>query len=275
MEHALQGGDGRPWATCYPNVARGTSLRTRRDGPILVSRRRNRRGNLEPKYSGRQQREQLDLGYVGLAASRRRPGSRATGRSWLVGRGQILVVTARRVAGLAVEDGTLLWDHPWVVPTVPNISQPVLLGDDRVFLSASYGHGAAVIRLTRTSDNFSVETVWHNNRMKNRFSSSVELDGYLYGLDESILACVNAATGELMWKGGRYGYGQLLLAGDHLIVLTENGDLALVRAIPEQHYEVARFEAITGKTWNMPTLADGRLFVRNAREMAAFDLLRP
>lgn len=193
----------------------------------------------------------------------------------LAGVRQILVVTARRVAGLTVEDGTLLWDHPWVVPTVPNISQPVLLGDDRVFLSASYGHGAAVIRLTRTSDTFSVETIWRNNRMKNRFSSSVELDGYLYGLDESILACVNAATGELMWKGGRYGYGQLLLAGDHLIVLTEDGDLALVRAIPEQHYEVARFEAITGKTWNMPTLADGRLFVRNAREMAAFDLREP
>ena len=71
--------------------------------------------------------------------------------------------------------------------------------------------------------------------MKNQFAGSVLRDGYLYGLDEAILACVDADTGELKWKGGRYGYGQVVLADDHLIVLAENGDLALVRATPERH----------------------------------------
>jgi outer membrane protein assembly factor BamB len=96
--------------------------------------------------------------------------------------------------------------------------------------------------------------------------------GYLYGLDESILACIDAATGDLKWKGGRYGYGQVLLAGDHLIVLTEDGELALVRATPEAHHELARFPAIEGKTWNHPVIAGGVLLVRNLREMAAFDI---
>lgn len=108
--------------------------------------------------------------------------------------------------------------------------------------------------------------------MKNQFTSSVLHDGFIYGLDESILACVDAATGELKWKGGRYGYGQVLLASGRLVVLTEDGDLVLVRATPEKHDELARFSAIEGKTWNHPAIAGGILLVRNIQEMAAFDL---
>ena len=193
----------------------------------------------------------------------------------LAGQRQILTVTAERVVGLTVEDGRLLWEHPWKVSTVPNIAQPIVIGDDRLFLSASYGQGATVIELHGSGDGLTVETVWRNNRMKNRFASSVLHDGFVYGLDNSILACVDADTGELRWKGGRYGYGQLLLAGEHLVVLTERGELALVRATPDTHDEVARFSAIDGKTWNVPAIADGLLLVRNAREMAGFDLRVP
>jgi outer membrane protein assembly factor BamB len=96
--------------------------------------------------------------------------------------------------------------------------------------------------------------------------------GYIYGLDEAILACIDAGTGEQKWKGGRYGYGQILLAGDQVIVLAEDGDLALVRATPERHEEVGRWPAISGKTWNHPIVVGGRLLVRNLREMAAFDV---
>jgi outer membrane protein assembly factor BamB len=153
-----------------------------------------------------------------------------------------------------------------------NVAQPVLLGDDRVFISAAYDHGAAALQVTRTGDTFAASTLWESRTMKNKFSSSLFHLGYLYGLDESILACVDAATGKLKWKGGRYGYGQILLAGEHLIVLTEDGDAVLVNATPERHEEVARFSAISGKTWNHPVIAGGRLLVRNIREMAAFDI---
>ena len=91
--------------------------------------------------------------------------------------------------------------------------------------------------------------------MKNKFNSSVLYRGHLYGLDEGILACISAETGQRAWKGGRYGYGQLLLANGHLIVLSEQGDLALVKATPERHVELARFSALSGKTWNNPEIA--------------------
>ena len=119
--------------------------------------------------------------------------------------------------------------------------------------------------------------------MKNKFSSSVLHEGYIYGLDEAILACIDAETGELKWKGGRYGYGQVLLAGGNLIVTTESGDIAMVEATPERHHELAAIPAISGKTWNVPALADGicwsamrrRWPVSNRRSVLLALLIRP
>ena len=190
----------------------------------------------------------------------------------LAGRRQIIVVSARRAMGLTIEDGTVLWDFPWVTDYDVNAAQPLVVAHNRLFVSAGYGHGAVVLELSVDGDRLSVKPVWQNARMKNKFSSSVYHDGHVYGFDEAILACVDATTGELKWKGGRYGYGQLLLAGDHLVVVSDNGEIALVRAAPDAHHEVARVPAIDGRTWNHPALADGRLLVRNGREMAALDL---
>ena len=185
---------------------------------------------------------------------------------------QLLVFGASRVMGLSPTNGALRWEHPWKTEPDVHASQPIVIGRNRVFVSTGYGTGAAVLEITPNGGAFSVREVWRNIRMKNQFTSSVLHDGFIYGLDESILACIDPATGELKWKGGRYGYGQVVLASGHLIVLTEEGDLALVRATPERHDELARFRAIDGKTWNHPALDDGVLLVRNVREMAAFDL---
>jgi outer membrane protein assembly factor BamB len=190
----------------------------------------------------------------------------------LAGTRQIVSVSATRAVGLDPAAGALLWEYPWPTGQGINVAQPVLLGNDRVFLSASYGQGAGVFQVERDGDRFRTRRIWENSRMKNKFTSSLLHEGYLYGLDESILACVDASTGELKWKGGRYGYGQPLLVGGHIVVLTEAGELVLVRATPERHDEVARFSAIEGKTWNHPVIANGRLLVRNLREMAAFDI---
>jgi outer membrane protein assembly factor BamB len=187
----------------------------------------------------------------------------------------MLVFSASRVMGLTPDRGELLWEYPWKTEYDINAAQPMLIGvigDNRVFVSSGYGAGAAVIELTPEGNRMSVREVWRNTRMKNRFTSSVLHEGFIYGLDEAILACVDAATGELKWKGGRYGYGQPILARGHLIVLAENGDLALVRANPTAHEELVRFPAIEGKTWNHPAMSDGYLLVRNVAEMAMFDL---
>ena len=190
----------------------------------------------------------------------------------LAGRRQLLVVSALRAMGLAVEDGALLWDFPWVTEYDVNSAQPIVLGENRFLISAGYGHGAALVEVRRTGagSGFAARPVWSNTRMKNKFSSSVLHDGHIYGMDEAILACLEVETGNLKWKGGRYGYGQLLLAGGHLVVLTESGEVALVKATPERHQEVASFSAIEGKTWNPPAIAGGRLLVRNTTEMACF-----
>jgi outer membrane protein assembly factor BamB len=193
----------------------------------------------------------------------------------LAGVPQILVVSASRAAGLTIDKGQLLWEYPWVTSMGINVAQPIVFqynGHDRIFLSASYGTGAAVFELTRNGERFQTKTIWENQRMKNKFTSSVLHNGFVYGLDESILGCLDVNTGEQKWKGGRYGYGQIMLAGDHIIVLTEDGELVLVRATPDRHEEIARFQAIEGKSWNHPVIADGRLLVRNLQEMAAFDI---
>jgi outer membrane protein assembly factor BamB len=110
--------------------------------------------------------------------------------------------------------------------------------------------------------------------MKNKFASSVFWQGHLYGLDEDMLCCINAQNGERKWKQGRYDYGQLLLASGNVVILSGAGELALVSANPERYEELARFQAIHGKTWNVPAIAEGKLLVRNAVEMACFALGR-
>ena len=188
---------------------------------------------------------------------------------------QILVFAASRLMGISPDRGTVLWEYPWKTQYDVNAGQPLVIGDNRIFISTGYGTGAAVVELSATDGRVAVREVWRNTRMKNQFTSSVLQDGFIYGLDEAILACVDAATGELKWKGGRYGYGQVMLASGHLVVLSEDGDLALVRATPERHQEIARFPVLEGKTWNHPAMADGYLLVRNINEMAAFDLRLP
>ena len=191
------------------------------------------------------------------------------------GRRQVLVFTASRLASLRPEDGTLLWHFEWRGGGGAgiNVAQPIVLGD-RVFISTGYGVGSAMLQVAREGERWTARELWRSSRMKNQFTSSVHHGGFIYGLDEGILACIDAASGERRWKAGRYGDGQVLLASGHLIVSTDTGDLVLVRATPDGHQELARSPALTGRTWNHPAMADGILLIRNSNEMAAFDLNR-
>ena len=151
----------------------------------------------------------------------------------------------------------------------------VSLTPSRFFISSGYDNGAAVVELSPEGDSkFSTRVVWQNKKMKTKFNDSVLYQGHIYGLDEGILACIDVETGAQKWKGGRYGYGQILLASGHLVVLSEQGELAVVKADPAGYKELAKFEAISGKTWNNPAISGGVLLVRNTEEMAAFRLGR-
>jgi outer membrane protein assembly factor BamB len=191
----------------------------------------------------------------------------------LAGQSQVAVCTTNRTVGLGLEDGKVLWGYDWrLLQDQLPITQPVLLGTNRFLLSAGYGTGCAAVEVARTASGLAARTLWRNTHLKNKFASSVFWEGNIYGLDEDILTCLGAETGDRKWKDGRYGYGQLILASGHLVILTDSGTLALVKATPLQHEELARFQAIRGKTWNPPAMAEGKLLVRNAAEMACFDI---
>ena len=192
----------------------------------------------------------------------------------LAGQRQIVWISGERAVGIGVEDGKLLWEYPFPAQMDMNCSQPVVIDDSDVLLSSAQGPGAALLKIAKEGDAFTAQPVWKNKRLKNKFNSSVLYKGYIYGFDEAVLECFDPQTGEVKWKGGRYGYGQLLLAGGYLIITTEQGELVLVRATPEGHQELARFQAIEGKTWNIPAIDNGLLLVRNTEEMACFRIGR-
>ena len=189
----------------------------------------------------------------------------------LAGRSTILLLGDENVVGHDAADGSVLLSYPW--PSTEKVSQVLLLPGERLFLSSGYGVGAKLLGLrARDSKGLEVELVWESRAMKAKFTNVVHRNGYLYGLDDGILACVDAANGERMWKGGRYGHGQVILVHDLLLVLAEDGRAVLVEASPGAHRELGSFAALEGKTWNHPALAGGLLVVRNDREAACYEL---
>ncbi|HEX6984545.1 MAG TPA: PQQ-binding-like beta-propeller repeat protein [Planctomycetaceae bacterium] len=185
----------------------------------------------------------------------------------------LLVFDGAGLKGYAPATGDVLWSFgPWTNQPKVNAAQPIVQGD-RVFLSSGYTVGSALLEVKKSGDGWTVDEVWRNdNEFKLKFNDAVLHDGRLYGLDEGILACYDFATGERRWKKGRYGYGQIVLLGDVLVILAEDGSLAAVKASPEKYEELARVPVLEGKTWNHPAFARGLLYVRNDREAACLDL---
>ena len=190
---------------------------------------------------------------------------------------QVLIVNESSATGHDPATGRVLWTHPREGRSNANanVSNAVPVPPDRVFLSKGYGLGAALLELTpRPDGGFNVEELWRNNRvMRTKFTNVAIRDGYVYGLSDGILECVDLETGERVWKGGRYKHGQILLVGDLLLVLSESGEVLLVEATPDKkNHVLGSFQAIEGKTWNTFALYGSRLVVRNGREAAAYEL---
>ena len=193
-------------------------------------------------------------------------------RVTVAGVAQILLLSAAGATSVAPADGTMLWKHAWPVDT--RIVQPAMTADGEVLISA--GGGVRRVAVAHGPGGWTVEERWTSNGLKPYFNDFVVHEGHAYGFDGRMLSAIDLADGKRKWKGGRYGNGQLVLLPDQdlLLVLSEQGELALVRATPDQFTELSRYPAIAGKTWNHPVLAGDVLLVRNGEEMAAFRLAR-
>jgi len=137
-----------------------------------------------------------------------------------------------------------------------------------------YGNGTRALKVEHKDETWKAVEGWTSKDLKPYFNDYVSHEGYLYGFDGQILTCLDSATGKRRWKGGRYGHGQLILLTEQklLVILSETGELALVKAAPEKYEELAKIQAINGKTWNNPVVAHGKLFMRNAEEAACYQV---
>jgi len=186
---------------------------------------------------------------------------------------QIVSVNAKDVTGHDPSTGEELWRFDWP-GKFPKVGQPLLIDQDQVLVTASYGVGSHLLKIQKQEEDWSVDRVWKTTRLKTKFSSASLLDAYAYGLDEGIMACIDLKTGKKVWKGGRYGFGQQLLVGNRLLVQAEQGELVIVKADPSGHEELARIQALSHMTWNVPTLAGRYLLVRNDREAVCYRLAK-
>ena len=187
---------------------------------------------------------------------------------------QVLLLSAAGMTSVAA-DGTVLWEHQWSGGAIVQPARASSDGD--ILISALGGTGGAGIRrigVAQTSGKWTTEERWTSNGLKPYYNDYVVHKGHAYGFDGTILSSIDLSDGKRKWKGGRYGGGQLLLLADQdvLLVVSEEGDVALVSATPDQFTELARFKALDGKTWNHPVVVGDVLLVRNGEEMAAFRL---
>jgi hypothetical protein len=187
---------------------------------------------------------------------------------------QILMLSGAGVTSVEPASGTLLWEHAWPGVT---IVQPALLDGGDILISTGGGTGGLGVRrlgIVHQPGGWTVEQRWTSAGLKPYFNDLVVHKDHAYGFDGSMLACIGLEDGKRKWKDGRYGNGQLVLLReqDVLLVVSEEGELVLIAAVPDEFRELARFPGIKGKTWNHPVLVGDVLLVRNAQEMAAFRL---
>jgi len=211
-------------------------------------------------------------GKVAWSALDAKPGYASPIALTAAGVRQAIFFTGSSVAGVAAADGRVLWEVPWTTDYDVNAATPLFVAPDKLYVSSGYDTGSAVFQFHGDGGRVTVQQVWKSREMKNQFSSAVLAGDYVYGFDNGTLKCVKVQTGEERWKQRGLGHGSLILADGLLVVLSEGGKLVLADATPDAYHERATFQALEGRCWSGPSLAGGKLFLRNREQMEAFDL---
>ncbi len=188
----------------------------------------------------------------------------------------IAIFASESIAVVSLENGELLARHPWDTSNDVNAADPIIQGN-KIFISSGYGKGCALIEI----NNGSTKEVWRHKKMRNHFSTSLLMDGHLYGIDGQArdrrpeLKCLDFKTGKVLWSQSIFGTGTLIGAGDRLIVLSGKGQLIIAEASPQRFRRLAQAQVLGGRCWISPLLNDGRLYCRNAEgNLVCLDLSR-
>ena len=175
--------------------------------------------------------------------------------------------TGYGLVSVSPQQGQVLWKHPWKTNHNVNAATPVFIPPNRFFISSGYGTGASVVEVSSTDGHYEVAEIWRNKEMKNHFATSIYYEGHLYGFDNAILKCLDAETGEEKWKTRGYGKGTLIVADGHLILLGEKAISASPKPRPPASSKRLIPKSLHSKCWTVPSLADGRLYLRDESEI--------
>jgi outer membrane protein assembly factor BamB len=195
----------------------------------------------------------------------------------LLGQRQIIFYTQSGLVSVAPKTGAVLWRYPFRYSTSTAIS-PVVSGDI-VYCSAAYGIGSSACRVSKSGNGFTATRLWYQpaSVMNNHWSTPVCANGYLYGLfgqkkfGSTPLDCVEMATGRILWSQEGFGPGGCTLVNGYVLVLSDAGDLVLVKATPTAYTEAARSHVLAGKCWNYASISNGRIYARSTKEGVSLD----
>lgn len=192
----------------------------------------------------------------------------------ILGKKQVLMHHDGGLTSVEPAAGKVLWTGGSPLPGAPRSLQPHVIGEDGVIAGMLFGGGIGRLKVELHNGEWKADKIWSSSKVNPEFSEGVIFEDHVYGFNGAILFCMDAKTGDVLWKKGRYGRGQMLLAPERkkLIVATEDGKLVQVAADPSAHRELGKFQAIEGKTWNHPVIAHGRIYLRNDQEMACYEL---
>jgi len=196
----------------------------------------------------------------------------------ILGVRQVIFFTQRGLVSVLPSSGDVLWRFPFRFSVATAIS-PVVCGDI-VYCSAAYGIGSGACRILKTATGFEAQQLWFDpaRLLANHWSTPVFSQGYLYGISgqakfgEAPLVCVDAATGKILWSHPGFGPGGCTLVDGCVLVLSDAGDLVLVKAAPQGYQEMARGHVLAGKCWNCASVSNGRIYARSTKEGVSVDV---